>query len=136
MQPPGEPCQAQRRDGSPCQGRALPGSTFCQFHDPARRERQQEARRAGGAAGKKRLAVLPADGPDLPLSSVSEVTSALGLVTNRTLKGLLDVKVANAAGYLLSSLLKALQAGDLEREMAELRGQLAELKTLAQQRAR
>jgi hypothetical protein len=65
--------------------------------------------------------VLPGDADDLPMKTVGDVASLLALTVNEVRKGKLDPKVANCVGYLASVQLRALDAGDLAAEVAELR---------------
>lgn len=61
-------CSATTREGRPCSAPVLPGGQFCIFHDPTRRERVAQGRRAGGA-GKSNAARaakrIPADIQDV-----------------------------------------------------------------------
>jgi hypothetical protein len=52
-------CAASNRDGSPCQGPALPNSPFCAFHDPRHHEAIAAGRARGGAAPRRRVRRLP-----------------------------------------------------------------------------
>jgi hypothetical protein len=60
--PPYIRCTFTRANGRPCAARALPGSSFCLFHDPAHAETLAAGRRSGGAASRRpsrhQLAVL------------------------------------------------------------------------------
>jgi hypothetical protein len=51
---------------------------------------------------------------------VSDVTAALAATINQVRRGELDARIANAAGYLTSVLLKALQGDVLERRLEAL----------------
>ena len=111
-------CEGTKADGTPCRVNAMTGSEYCFFHDPARVEEREAARQAGGRVGKTR--VLPAETPDVPLSSVAEVVGLLGETINQLRRGEIDPRVANAVGYLSGTLLKALQQGDIEQRLAGL----------------
>jgi hypothetical protein len=65
------------------------------------------------------------------LASVADVRAFLGQTINLLRKGGLDPKVANCAGYLAGILLKAFDAGDMAREVAEMRQHLEELQRAA-----
>jgi hypothetical protein len=121
-------CQAKKTDGSSCKTAALPGSTFCFFHDPARQEQRTAARRAGGKSRRKKAAAVPADTADLPLECVGDVVALLGQTINQVRKATLDVKAANAVGYLATVLLWALEGGELARQLEELRAEVQRLK--------
>jgi hypothetical protein len=67
----------------------------------------------------------------VPLASVADVRAFLGGTINLLRKGRIDPKIANCAGYLAGILLKAFDAGDLAREVAELRRRIEELQRAA-----
>jgi hypothetical protein len=113
-------CEHRRADGGRCRGRALEGLTYCAFHDPQNAGRQREGRRRGGRAVHRKPAALPADAPDLALATPGEVREALALLTNRVVKGRLDAKLANAACYLLSTLLRSVQVDEFDRRLQAL----------------
>jgi hypothetical protein len=103
----------------------MPGNTFCLFHDPARAEQRDAARRVGGVRSRQRVAVLPADAADLPLSDVRDVASALADTFAKVRKGQLDPRVGNCLGQLLATMLQALKSSDLEERIAGLELRLA-----------
>jgi hypothetical protein len=114
-----EKCQIIKPDGNCCKANALPGNPHCFAHDAGSVAKRQAARSAGGKARSRPRETLPDDVPDLTLSSVKDVTSALGKLTNLLPKGKLDVKVTNGAAYLLSTMLKTVEVGELEERVAE-----------------
>jgi hypothetical protein len=122
-------CAAKTRSGAPCKARALPGKRHCLFHsrDPADRRTRERARREGGRRRSRQAAVLAPTAGDLPLARVADVVGLLGQTINQVRKGQLDVKVANCVGYLGGVLLKALEGGELAREVEELRRLVEEL---------
>lgn len=93
-------CKARKENGQRCAAPATNGSEFCFWHDPTKRQAAVEASRAGGSRGK--LAVLPADGPDLPCTSPQEALQAVQTLISAVAKGQVDPRVANAAGTLLN----------------------------------
>jgi hypothetical protein len=107
---------------------ALPGSRLCYFHDPAKSQQRADARRRGGQARSKPAAVLPAVAGDARLESVADVVALLGQTINQVRTGALDVKAANAVGYLASVLLRALEGGELARQLDQLRADVERLK--------
>ncbi|HYT90012.1 MAG TPA: hypothetical protein VEL76_15000 [Gemmataceae bacterium] len=121
------PCRATKQGGDPCRATALPGSDYCFFHAPNRAAERDAGRRAGGKERSKKAVVLPENTADLPLTSVADVTTALATTVNQVRRGELDVKAANAVGYLCSVLLKALEESTLEKELQELRRAVAEV---------
>jgi hypothetical protein len=76
----------------------------------------------------QRAAVLPPETADLPLTTVDDAVAALAMTVNQVRRGEVDAKVANAVGYLVSVLLRGLEGGSLERELAELRRQVMEMR--------
>src|SRR5262245_13145882 len=82
----GARCQQVRQDGTPCRATARP-SGFCFAHDPALAAKRTDARRKGGRERSRRAAVLPADTPDLPLSTVGDVVALLGQTLNQVRRG-------------------------------------------------
>jgi hypothetical protein len=116
-------CKGHKKDGNACGAPAMPGQEHCFFHAPGREQERAAARSRGGQASRRKAAVLPADAEDVPLTTVVDVVKLLGQTVNETRKGQLDVKVANALGYLLSVALRALQDSDLEKRIANLESQ-------------
>jgi hypothetical protein len=113
----GRPCAATRADGSPCRAQALPGKSFCTFHDPATAARRRAGRRAGGRARLRKAVVLPPDTPDAPLATTADVAGFLALTVNQTRRGELDAKVANCLGLLCGTLLRALESSELVKDL-------------------
>jgi hypothetical protein len=94
-------------------------------HDPEREADRREFRRKGGKARKR--ATVPSEGEDFRLESVADVVALLGKSINETRKGVIDVKVANAVGYLGTVLLRALESADLEERLARLEEMMKEM---------
>ena len=108
-------CQATKADGTPCQAAALPGRDTCLFHSPDRKATCAAGRKAGGRTSRRVTAVLPKDAPDLPLATMADVRAMLAAAINLTLKGRLDPRVSNAAGYLAAALVRAIQGDELAK---------------------
>ena len=70
-------CEATTKSGERCRTPALPGSTFCVFHDPDQEEACQEGRKQGGKTRSKAAAVLPPDARDVEVKSVAGVVELL-----------------------------------------------------------
>jgi hypothetical protein len=87
-------CCGRTRDGAPCQARALPGSTLCVFHDPAKAEARAAGRRQGGKTRSKPAAVLPADTPDVELGTPPDVAAFLGRTISEAVAGSADGNLA------------------------------------------
>jgi hypothetical protein len=109
----GQQCGQVKADGGRCRAHARPGRRFCLFHDPQMAQARRAGRKAGGVSRSRPAAVLPAGTPDLPLRTAADVIALLGLTINQVRRGELDVRVANALGFLCTVLLKAVQGGDL-----------------------
>jgi hypothetical protein len=124
---PANQCQQEKADGTACRGRARPGSRFCTFHDPELAQQQAAARKAGGKARSKTAAVL-SDAPDLPLRTIGDAVALLAATVNEVRTGKLDVKIANAVGYLLTVFIRAIEAGVVPEEIVRLRQQLEDLR--------
>lgn len=115
-------CRFVKSDGTPCRANARRGSRRCFFHstDAAAARARQKARKAGGRARSRKAVVLPRGTSDVPLESVADVVRLLATTINRTQRGAIDVKVANATGYLASVLLRTLQESDIETRLRAL----------------
>ena len=111
-------CQKKKRDGKQCRARALSDEEHCALHaEPGR------AKELGSKGGRRRTVYRPdalkefaapktaADVGDLLAESIIEIRA-----------GKLDPKVANALGYLGTSLLRALEVADVERRLDLLEG--------------
>ena len=117
-------CEFRKKDGERCDANAQAGKNFCVFHDPARVAEGQRARRAGGLRRSRPAAVLPRQTPDHPLGNTTEVSAFLAKSINDVLRGALDPRVANSAGYLANILLRSLEQGPLEERLARLEASL------------
>jgi hypothetical protein len=113
-------CKASKAGGSTCGGNCLNGSDYCYFHDPAQAAHRQQARRKGGRARSKPMAVLPISVSDVPVEDVEGVVRLLGRTINQVLTGQVDPKISNAVGYLASVLLRALEGAEFEERLARL----------------
>jgi hypothetical protein len=111
-------CELIKQAGDRCRARALSGRPFCFFHDPDSSEERSEASRRGGA--KNRSTTLPAGTPDFPLRSSTDAAALLARTTNQLLRGEIDPKIANSAGYLIGILMKAQEANRLEERLTAL----------------
>lgn len=112
-------CQKKKQDGKRCGARALASKKYCALHaEPGR------AAALGSKGGRRRTVYRPdglkefvaprsaADLRDLLAESIIEIRA-----------GKLDPKVANALGYLGTSLLRTLTVSDIERRLDALEGQ-------------
>jgi hypothetical protein len=108
-------CQAARKDGSPCQGAALPGSTFCFAHAPERAAARAAGNARGGSHSKRahRMARLA------PLG-LRPVTETLYQVLDELHSGEIPPNVATAMATVASAIVKCLTAGELEERVRRL----------------
>jgi hypothetical protein len=113
-------CEFRKKDGKRCKANAQAGKDSCVLHDPAKAAEGRRARRAGGLHRSRPAAVLPRQSPDHPLGNTTEVSAFLAKSINDVLRGALDPRVANSAGYLANILLRSLEQGPLEERMARL----------------
>jgi hypothetical protein len=101
-----ERCSAKNKIGKRCGAWAIKGGTRCALHsDPER------AAVMGSKHGRKVTFLSPPDPlnlPHKPLKSADEVCELLEETINRARQGTLDLRAANAIGFLAGIQLKAL----------------------------
>jgi len=113
-------CAATKSGGLACRASPMTSSKFCFFHDPSKRRERSAARKAGGRHRSNGAAILPLTAPDIALTSSTAVGEMRAVSINELKRGPLEPKLANALGYLASTLLKTLDVGELERRIAAL----------------
>jgi hypothetical protein len=102
-----------------CKNYALVGDDYCFFHSPRKARERAEAQRKGGKAAlakKKRLL----EKSNVHIKKTSDVVKLLNDTINQVRTGEIEVKVANAVGYLSGICLKALEQGDIEKRLEVL----------------
>ena len=111
-----EQCKAKTKAGGVCQAPAVERG-LCFFH--AHPEKLAELGRQGG---KKNRHWNPPDGDlsKIPLKSIGDVSGLLEETINRVRQGPFDLRAANAIGFLASILLKAIDSGRIEDDLAHL----------------
>ena len=109
-------CTHIKTNETRCRGYALAGSTYCFAHDPAQATKRREAQQKGGEAG--RAATLPES--ELSVLKMSDVLELMETTINDVRAGRLDVKVANAIGYLANVSVKVIQQTDIESRLEAL----------------
>lgn len=109
-------CAHTKPDKKRCGGYAIAGSKYCFAHDPAQAKKRQEAQRKGGEAG--RVATLQES--TLTIRTMSDVLELMETTINDVRAGRLDVKVANAVGYLANVSVKVIQQTDIEARLEAL----------------
>lgn len=111
-------CSHTKPDGTPCGARPIAGGPFCFFHSPDQAGKRLNAQRAGGL--KNRPRTLPEDAPELPLATVADMQVAVARVFNGVLRGEIDPRVGNTAGYLAALLLKSMEQAQFEQRLLAL----------------
>lgn len=102
-----------------CKNYALTGDEFCFFHSPKKAKQRAEAQRKGGKkalAEKKRVL----EDSNIQIKNTSDVVKLLNETINQVRTGEIEVKIANAVGYLSGICLKALEQGDMEKRLEAL----------------
>jgi len=105
-------CSYISKIGSRCHADPELGKRYCFFHDPDRKKKQAEARRQGGEARSQESETeieipLPPDLSAVPLRKASDVVELTLQAINQLRGGEIDLRTANAIGYLTSLLLRA-----------------------------
>jgi hypothetical protein len=108
-------CEATTRDGGQCRASALTGERRCLLHGNAGAARQLGAkggrRRAIRASRLKKLATP---------QTASDVKKHLGQLVQDLRCGDVDARTGNAIVYALGTMLKAIEATELEIRVARL----------------
>jgi hypothetical protein len=112
----GRRCAHVHATGKPCGGFAVRGSRFCFVHAPEQAAKRDAARRRGGRAG--RVATLPAS--NVSVRSLVDVVALVEETVNDVRCGRVDVRVANAVGYLANVALKAIAQSEREARLEAL----------------
>lgn len=111
-------CKAQTKAGKPCKAAPLENG-LCLFHSG--RLNPSEIGRKGGRRNRH----AQPDGEAAPLAppkTAAEVRESLSQLMADVKHGRVDVKVANSCAYIATSLLKAMEVGELEERLAKLEG--------------
>ena len=120
-EPRPQSCQGHRRDGTPCQGLALPTDGYCWAHSPALAEKRREVRQRGGANSARRARLSKLMPPRL-VSVYDRLEKALEEVHD----GGLDPRQAQAMASLAGALVKVLTGGEMEERIRNLEGRQRE----------
>lgn len=114
--PPDDYCRATRRDGSPCQGRALADTGLCFAHSAATKETRGRGGRNRSNAARS-LKALPA--------RLQPVADLLADALDEVHSGALDPRAASAMAALAGAYVRVLAAGEIEARLAALEAALA-----------
>ena len=115
-----EQCKAQTKAGGVCQAPAVERN-LCFFH--AHPEKPAELGRQGGKTNRH-WKVEEESLPQIPLKSIGDVSRLLEETINRVRQGPFDLRAANAIGFLAGILLKAIDSGRIEDDLAHLEAAL------------
>ena len=118
--PSSRQCEHVKPDGERCRAAAMHGSAYCFFHDPEQADKRRGAQQAGGRERCRPMLIASPAGEEAPLERVQDVAELLSDTIHQVRRGDLEPRVANAVGYLAGTLLKALQAGELEERVEQL----------------
>jgi len=121
-----EICQGQTKNGGQCQRPVLPGNRFCSQHDPDRAEERSEIASLAGRAARPRLVLPDVDTTPACPTNATGIPAFTAKLIDATVRGKLDVRVANSAYYGLGLILKAVETAELERRVAELEQKMAQ----------
>jgi hypothetical protein len=108
-------CRATRRDGQPCQSFALPTSSYCYTHDPARAAERIEARRKGGrhtSRAHRYRALLP--------PRLVPVFERLHQAMDGVERGSLTPSQAQALAALARAMVAVLESSELAERLREI----------------
>jgi hypothetical protein len=108
-----------RKGNKHCKNYALTGDEFCFFHSTKKAKQRAEAQRKGGKKAlseKKRVL----QGSSIEIKNTSDIVELLNETINQVRTGEIEVKIANAVGYLSGICLKALEQGDIEKRLEAL----------------
>jgi hypothetical protein len=108
-----------RKGNRRCKNYALTGDEFCFFHSPKKAKERAQAQRKGGkkALGEKKRVLV---GSNIQIKNTIDVITLLNETINQVRTGEIEVKIANAVGYLSGICLKALEQGDIEKRLEVL----------------
>ena len=110
-------CQAIARSGSRCASSALPGSTFCFVHDPARAEARLEASRKGGRARSNAERARK----EIPSAMTSgELAGRLAALFAGVVDGKISPKVGTAAATIARAMLEVRNQTEIEERLTAL----------------
>ena len=115
-------CKGRTITGKNCRAAATSGG-LCFFH-----ANPNKASELGRIGGRKNRHVASADTEPLPtIDSAIAVRDAVNQLFNDVYSGKVDPKIASGLASLLTLQLRAIGTADLERSVAELQKQLAEV---------
>lgn len=127
-------CKAVTAKGEPCGSPSHlidPHTLYCRWHDPAHKEELREQARRGGKASAERFKMQGLQPDDLgQLRDPEDVRRWLEKAGQAVAAGQLSASAGAVLVRSCEAVLKALDAGSLKDEIADLRGKLAEFRKL------
>jgi hypothetical protein len=114
-------CKQTKPDGSKCKAKAMTGTSYCFRHNPATEQARQQASAKGGSVSKPDSQLLT-DKLDLkdPNNTLVLIADTIHRIRKVNDDGSMDIKTANAIGFLSSKLLEAQKLISLEARLAKL----------------
>lgn len=126
-------CRGTTKGGTPCRwANNLSEDGLCAAHDPARQEESRAIRVAGGKSGGRRSRAArnaaqekaPLNVPPAP-KTLDDATRYFAWIVNAVATGALDARSGHECAYALNGFKAAAEKRDLEREIQQLREELA-----------
>lgn len=120
-------CTYKFENNGNCGAFAMNGAQFCFSHNPEMKALKLEAVRKGGKSPKKtgkemRLSVIP-------INSKHDVVPFLVTTINEVRSGKMDVRKANALGYIAGVLVKAFELTEMQHRIEEIEKVVLEKRT-------
>ena len=119
-------CHFIKPDASHCKAFAMKQTSYCYLHNPDVAQERQAARVKGGKERSRRASVLPADTPDRPLTTLSEVDSLLVDMVNQVLRGEIGTSQSHAVNALLGTLHKTRDLENIEHRLGKVESTVAQ----------
>jgi len=117
-------CTGVKPDGEPCGARAMRGSDFCYWHDPA-----TETERLSGLARQERAKGSPILPEVTSLNTVEDVQALLRQVAIYLATGeRIEPRRATALNAVAAQLLRGIEIGELQAELAAARAEVQRLR--------
>lgn len=110
-------CNYVLANGRQCQAKPRKGDTFCAFHRPGAEEALRASRQRGGRSTARKTVPLTLD-------TVRDVAAFLADTMQKVRSGRMDAKIGNTLAVLASTLLRAMETGQVEARIADLENRL------------
>jgi ribosomal protein S18 len=122
-------CVGTREDGEPCGSRAMRGSDFCFWHDPAKEEERREE-----FARREQLAGVPILSAAMSLDTVADVEELLCQVAMYLATGgRIEPRRATALTAVADRLLRAIRIKELQAELSAAKQEIEQLQRRCQE---